>query len=109
MKHFLGITLTFFITQIFAQDIVTGAERTTDYLPILYGKKVALVVNQTSVIGETHLLDSLETMTDSGVVYPDADIVIIDYMQQRTEGRELERYEKSGSRRVFGAAMRVMR
>ena len=28
-------------------------------LPILKGKRVALVVNQTSRVGETHLLDTL--------------------------------------------------
>lgn len=62
MRLFLIITLSSLYTQIFAQDIVTGAERTTDYFPVLYGKKVALVVNQTSVIGETHLVDSLQTL-----------------------------------------------
>ena len=36
-----------------------GAEDTQAYLPLLKGKKVGLVVNQTSTIGETHLLDSL--------------------------------------------------
>ncbi|MFT6055430.1 MAG: hypothetical protein ACJASP_002334, partial [Roseivirga sp.] len=36
-----------------------GAERTAEYLPLLKGKRVALVVNQTSVIGTTHLVDSL--------------------------------------------------
>jgi uncharacterized protein YbbC (DUF1343 family) len=37
----------------------TGAERLDQYLPKLQGKKVALVVNQTSVIGKSHLADSL--------------------------------------------------
>ncbi|MGK0489620.1 MAG: hypothetical protein ACJAXB_002821 [Candidatus Endobugula sp.] len=36
-----------------------GAERTAEYLPLLKGKRVALVVNQTSVIGTIHLVDSL--------------------------------------------------
>ena len=36
-----------------------GAERTESYLQILEGKRVALVVNQTSTIGNTHLVDSL--------------------------------------------------
>ena len=31
----------------------------TEYLPLLTGKKVAIVVNQTSVIDNTHLLDTL--------------------------------------------------
>ncbi len=36
-----------------------GAERTEVYLPLLKEKRVALVVNQTSMIGQTHLVDSL--------------------------------------------------
>ncbi len=40
-------------------EIRTGAERTELYLTKLKGKSVGLVVNQTSVIGETHLVDYL--------------------------------------------------
>ena len=40
-------------------QIRTGAERTECYFPLIEGKRVALVVNQTSLIGEKHLLDSL--------------------------------------------------
>jgi uncharacterized protein YbbC (DUF1343 family) len=36
-----------------------GAERTEEYLPLIQGKRIALVVNQTSMIGQTHLVDSL--------------------------------------------------
>ncbi|HNJ59602.1 MAG TPA: DUF1343 domain-containing protein, partial [Chitinophagales bacterium] len=36
-----------------------AAERTKEYLPLLQNKKVGLVVNQTSVVGNTHLLDTL--------------------------------------------------
>ncbi|MFY0643694.1 MAG: DUF1343 domain-containing protein [Bacteroidia bacterium] len=39
--------------------LVLGAERTAEYLPLLKDKKVALMVNQTSTIGATHLVDSL--------------------------------------------------
>lgn len=39
--------------------IVTGAEQVNSYLPLLNGKRVAMVVNQTSTIGDTHLVDSL--------------------------------------------------
>lgn len=45
--------------QLFSQKIITGAERTTSYLPLLKNKKVALVVNHSSVIGNMHLVDSL--------------------------------------------------
>lgn len=40
--------------------VVTGAEQMKEYLPLLKGKKVGMVVNQTSVIGSTHLVDSLK-------------------------------------------------
>ncbi|KPL12376.1 MAG: hypothetical protein AMS26_18205, partial [Bacteroides sp. SM23_62] len=40
-------------------DILTGAERTDMYMPMLGGKRVGIVANQTSVIGSTHLVDSL--------------------------------------------------
>jgi uncharacterized protein YbbC (DUF1343 family) len=40
-------------------EILTGADQTGYYLPILKGKRVALFANPTSVIGKTHLLDSL--------------------------------------------------
>lgn len=39
--------------------ILTGAEQTNLYLPLIKGKSVALIVNQTSVIGNTHLVDTL--------------------------------------------------
>ncbi len=41
------------------ETLKTGAEQTALYLPMLKGKTVALVVNHTSVIGKTHLADSL--------------------------------------------------
>ncbi|MBK8567972.1 MAG: DUF1343 domain-containing protein [Saprospiraceae bacterium] len=41
-----------------------GAERLGEYLPILKGKKIAAVVNHTSTVGGTHLVD---TFLKSGV------------------------------------------
>ncbi len=41
------------------ERIVLGTERLDQYLPLLKGKKVGLLVNHTSVIGQTHLLDTL--------------------------------------------------
>jgi len=38
----------------------TGAEQTEKYLPSLKGKRVAILANLTSVIGQTHLVDSLQ-------------------------------------------------
>jgi len=44
------------------KEIRTGAEQTDKYLPLLKGKRVAIMANQTSVIGKTHLVDSLKTL-----------------------------------------------
>jgi uncharacterized protein YbbC (DUF1343 family) len=40
-------------------SVRTGAERMDKYLPLLEGKRVALCGNQTSVVGKTHLVDTL--------------------------------------------------
>ncbi len=39
--------------------IEVGASRLNDYLPLLKDKKVAMMVNQTSVIGSSHVVDTL--------------------------------------------------
>ncbi len=44
------------------KQIITGAEQTEKYLPLLKGKRVALLANPTSVIGKTHLVDSLQLL-----------------------------------------------
>jgi len=41
--------------------IQTGCEQTDRYLPLLEGKRVALVANHSTIIGTTHLVDSLLT------------------------------------------------
>jgi uncharacterized protein YbbC (DUF1343 family) len=40
-------------------DVKVGADRTSEYLPLLKGKSVAVVANQSSNIKKTHLVDSL--------------------------------------------------
>ncbi len=40
-------------------QIITAAERVVTYLPILQNQRVALVVNQTSMIKDKHLVDTL--------------------------------------------------
>ena len=40
-------------------SIITGAERMQVYLPLLKGKTVAVFANQTSMVGNTHLVDTL--------------------------------------------------
>src|SRR6187399_2783263 len=44
------------------KEIKTGAEQTDKYLPLLKGKRVAIMANQTSIIGKTHLVDSLQKL-----------------------------------------------
>ena len=40
-------------------QLLTGAERMEVYLPLLKNKKVAIFANPTSVVGKTHLVDTL--------------------------------------------------
>jgi uncharacterized protein YbbC (DUF1343 family) len=40
-------------------NVVAGAERVDQYLPLLEDKRVGIVANHTSMIGNTHLVDSL--------------------------------------------------
>ncbi|MFZ1528082.1 MAG: DUF1343 domain-containing protein [Ferruginibacter sp.] len=42
-----------------SQKVITGADRMHVYLPLLKGKKVAVFANQTSMVGRTHLVDTL--------------------------------------------------
>lgn len=42
--------------------ILPGAFQTAEYLPLLKGKRVGVFANQTSVIGHTHLVDSLQRL-----------------------------------------------
>jgi uncharacterized protein YbbC (DUF1343 family) len=44
------------------QQILTGADQIESYLPYLKGKRVAVMANQTSIIGKTHLVDSLKKL-----------------------------------------------
>ena len=42
-----------------SNHIITGAEQTENYIPLLKNKKIAVVANHTTIIGNTHLVDSL--------------------------------------------------
>lgn len=42
-----------------ASKVIVGAERIELYLPILQGKAIAVFANQTSIVGKTHLVDTL--------------------------------------------------
>ncbi|AQQ00305.1 hypothetical protein B0W48_11160 [Pseudoalteromonas aliena] len=66
----LFITLLFIFSVFFISSaqankannsLVVGAQQYTKYLPQLKNKRVGLVVNQTSTVGQTHLVDALLT------------------------------------------------
>ena len=40
-------------------DVITGAAQVDHYIPLLVGKNVALVANQTSLVHQVHLVDTL--------------------------------------------------
>jgi uncharacterized protein YbbC (DUF1343 family) len=58
---FLGLFMAA-ASVLFAGNIKTGAEATGEYLPLLKGKRVAVLTNQTGIIGKSHLVDSLVSL-----------------------------------------------
>jgi uncharacterized protein YbbC (DUF1343 family) len=44
------------------QKIVPGAERIKAYLPLIKGRSVGIFANQTSMVGNTHLVDTLRSL-----------------------------------------------
>src|SRR4249920_3919131 len=68
IKVFLLICV-FIMTAVWAQKsnaqktrIIPGAERLNVYLPLLKGKRVGIFANQTSMVGNTHLVDTLRKL-----------------------------------------------
>mgnify|MGYP001404637643 CR=1 FL=1 len=59
IKQIFCISLVLLTFSINAQHLKLGAERTKSYLPLINTKKVAIIGNQTSMINNTHLVDSL--------------------------------------------------
>jgi len=57
----LALLLVVYSQNITAQ-VITGAEQLPKYLPMLKGKKVGMVVNQTSQINGVHLVDTLKKL-----------------------------------------------
>jgi uncharacterized protein YbbC (DUF1343 family) len=45
-----------------ALPILSGATRIDEYVPLLEDKQVALLVNQTAVVGDVHLVDTLVSL-----------------------------------------------
>ena len=60
-SYILPLILTLWLLPAQAQTLRLGAERMEELLPLLQGKRIALTVNQTSIVGpqQTHLLDTL--------------------------------------------------
>lgn len=56
------LSFTFFaaISLMAQKPILPGAYQTTEYFPLLKNKRVGLFTNQTAVIGNTHLIDTLK-------------------------------------------------
>ena len=76
-KRFHAITLSLFIYILFIncgkiqdlpvssppdKNILTGADQVNLYVPYLKGKRVALMANPTSIVGKTHLVDTLKKL-----------------------------------------------
>ena len=59
LKVYCILFLGLWASNIKAETIVTAAEQTAQYLPLIKNKRVALVVNQTSCIKNRHLVDTL--------------------------------------------------
>ena len=63
MKKILLLALLFgsfmMSHHLYAQQVITGAERMESYLPLIKGKNVAVFANQTSMVKNTHLVDTL--------------------------------------------------
>ncbi|WP_418893577.1 exo-beta-N-acetylmuramidase NamZ domain-containing protein [Limibacterium fermenti] len=62
MKKMIFLTTLLFSTILFAQNgepVKMGAENTSLYFPLLQGKRVAVMSNQTGMVGNEHLVDML--------------------------------------------------
>lgn len=62
-KVFLIFVISFLSLHVNSQrKILTGAERLNKYLPLLKGKHVGVFANQTSMVGNVHLVDTLQKL-----------------------------------------------
>ncbi|MGQ9848103.1 MAG: exo-beta-N-acetylmuramidase NamZ family protein [Bacteroidales bacterium] len=59
MKYFFILFLSFSLLIVKSQNVITGAEQTERYLPLLSNKSVGVVCNHSALIQQTHLVDSL--------------------------------------------------
>ena len=89
-----NVLLCFLVLKGIAQQAVPGAERLSAYLPLLKGKQVAVFANQTSKIGDRHLVDVLmENKVQVNVIFgpehgfrgeADAGAKVANYIDQKT-------------------------
>lgn len=62
INYILLLWVLFFPAILFSQfskDVIVGAERIPEYLPLIKEKKIAVVANQTSMVCNVHLVDTL--------------------------------------------------
>ncbi len=74
MKKLISLCIILFICALFfnsrhvsnssgPQDqIITGADQLDKYVPYLKGKRVAILANPTTIVGKTHLVDTLRSL-----------------------------------------------
>ena len=59
IKHLFLFVFVFLHCSSNNKSLLIGAERTDIYFPLIYGKSIGIIGNQSSLIGSTHLVDSL--------------------------------------------------
>jgi uncharacterized protein YbbC (DUF1343 family) len=74
MKKLISIFIVLFISFLFfnsrhicsapeqKDQIMTGADQLDKYVPYLKGKRVAILANPTTIVGKTHLVDTLQSL-----------------------------------------------
>lgn len=103
---FLVLTLGFSFGYPAEAQIKTGAEQTEKYIPILKGRRVAIVANQTSIIAKTSLVDSLKSLGINVIKIfgpehgfrgtASAGAIVADSVDAKTGIREISLYGKKG-------------
>lgn len=63
LSHIVSFLLLLLISSsVDAQRITPAAERIATYLPLIKGKRIGVFANQTSMVGNTHLIDTLKSL-----------------------------------------------
>ncbi len=56
---FFTVLFGSFFSSAFSNDVIVGAERTSEYFPLLEGQRIAVYSNHTGMVGDEHLIDLL--------------------------------------------------